>query len=82
MEVTNTRLLMLVALSAVIALSLAYLILILWDERKALVFLLYGIYVMGAASSMPTRTPIGYSFSVGVAIGLVIPIGIWLVQGP
>jgi hypothetical protein len=71
----------LVALSLLIAGMAAYLIMALWQERKALIFLLYFVYIMGVAGWMPTRTPLGYSVSVGVAIGFVIPLAVWLVQG-
>ena len=81
-ETATSRLWPLVVLSTVIALSLTYVIMSFWAQWKALIILLYGVYVMGIVGCMPTRTPVGYSVSVGVFVGLVIPLGIWLVQGP
>ena len=79
-EAATSRLWPLVALSTVIALSSAYLIVSFWEQWSAVIILLYGAYAIGAAGWMTTRTPLGYSISIGVAVGLVIPLAIWLVQ--
>jgi hypothetical protein len=71
----------LIALSLVIACGPAYLVTVFWEEWKAAIIFLYAVYIMGARW-MPTRTPLGYSISVGVAVGLLIPVAIWLIRGP
>ena len=80
LKALTTRFWLLAILSLMIAGLLSYFVVTLWEQWSAVIILAYAVYVLGAVSWMPSRTPVGNAISAGVAFGLFIPIVIWLLQ--
>jgi hypothetical protein len=52
----------------------AIVILRIWDEWFALVLLGYGLIFMGGYMWLPWRRRIGYAISLGLLVGILIPL--------
>ena len=62
------------------AIPIAYAVLHLWSEWAALILFVYAIYFMGGILWMKHSNILASSFSVGVTLVLLAPLGYWLIH--
>lgn len=74
MQVLTTRVWPTAGLSLMIAGSISYLVVALWEQWALVIVLVYAIYLLEGVTWLPSKTMVGNAISVGVHVGLFIPL--------
>ena len=69
-----------IGVALITAAVIASLIMRYWHDWLAVIVLIYAIYFMGGFLWLSHRRLLGSSFSVGMLLGLLAPLALWLIN--